>query len=74
MLLSAVVLIPKEGNDYHGIGLREVAWKILEGVLDGRMKGIELHDTPSTASSWIYAKCTRSWTEDAASKSWMTAG
>ena len=44
MLLSVVVLIPKGSNDFRGIGLLEVAWKVLEGVLDGRMKGVELHD------------------------------
>ena len=45
MLLSVVVLIPKGSNDYCGIGLLEVAWKVLEVVLDGRMKGIDLHDS-----------------------------
>ena len=44
MRLSVVVLIPKGGNDNRGIGLLEVAWKVLEGVLDGCMKGIALHD------------------------------
>jgi len=44
MLLSVVVLIPKGGNDYRGIGLLEVAWKVLEGVLDGRLKEVKLHD------------------------------
>ena len=43
MLLSVVVLIPKRGNNYCVIGLLEVAWKVLEGVLDGRLKGIALH-------------------------------
>ena len=44
MLLTIVVLIPKRGGNYHGIGLVEVAWKMLEGVLDGRLKGVSLHD------------------------------
>ena len=44
MLLSVVVLIPKGGNNYCGIGLLEVAWKVLEMVLDGLLKGIKLHD------------------------------
>ena len=68
MLLSVVVLIPKGNNDFRGIGLLEVAWKVLEGVLDGQMKGVDLHDTlhgfpqkrgaaralwrPSSCSSW----------------------
>ena len=44
MLLSVVVLIPKRGNKYCGIGLLEVAWKVLEEVLDERLKEVELHD------------------------------
>ena len=44
ILLSVVVLIPKGGNDYRGMGPLEVAWKVLEGVLDRRMQGILLHD------------------------------
>ena len=45
MLLTIVVLIPKGGGDYRGIGLLEVAWKAIEGVLDGRLKGVALHDS-----------------------------
>ena len=44
MLLSVVVLTPKRGNDYHSIGQLEVACKVLEGVLDGRLKGVEFHN------------------------------
>ena len=44
MLLSVVVLIPKGDNNYRSICLLEVAWNVLEVVLDGRLKGIELHD------------------------------
>ena len=35
ILLSVVVLIPKGSNNYRGIGLMEMAWKVLEVVLDG---------------------------------------
>ena len=45
MLLFLVVLIPKGGDDYHGIGLLKVAWKVLEGVLDKRLKEVKLHDS-----------------------------
>ena len=45
MLLTIVVLIPKGGGDYHGIGLLEVSWKVIEGVIDGRLKGVALHDS-----------------------------
>ena len=44
MFLTIVVLLPKEGDGYRGIGLIEVAWKVIERVLDGRLKGVTLHD------------------------------
>ena len=44
MLLFVVVIISKGGNDYREIGLLEVVWKVLEGVLDGRLKEVELHN------------------------------
>ena len=44
MLLTVVVLIPKGGGNYRGIGLLEVAWKVIEGVMDGRLKKVTLHD------------------------------
>ena len=44
MYLSVVVLISKKSNDYRGKGLLEVVWKVLEGVLNGRMKEVKLHD------------------------------
>ena len=44
MLLTIVVLLPKGGCDYRGIGLLEVAWKVIEQFLDGRLKKTILHD------------------------------
>ena len=44
MLLTIVVLLPKGGGDYRGIGLLEVAWKVIEKILDERLKSIPLHD------------------------------
>ena len=45
MLLAVVVLIPKgTSGDFRGIGLLEVVWKLLERVLDARLKKVELHD------------------------------
>ncbi len=44
-LYFAVVLIPKGGGDYHGIGLLlEPIWKVLERIIDRRLDAIELHD------------------------------
>jgi len=39
------VLIPKGGGDYHGIGLLEPIWKIIERVIDKRLEAIALHDS-----------------------------
>ena len=39
-----VVLIPKGGGDYRGIGLMEPMWKVLEIVMVSRMRAIEFHD------------------------------
>ena len=45
MLLTIVVLIPKGASgDFRGIGLLEVAWKILEKIIDARLKCVPLHD------------------------------
>ena len=45
MLLTIVVLIPKGGSNYRGIGLLEMVWKVLEGVLGGKLKGVAVHNT-----------------------------
>jgi len=44
MLWSVVVLIPKGGGDYRGIGLLEPIWKGLEQIMDCRLDTIKLHD------------------------------
>ncbi len=44
MLWSIVVLIPKGGGDYRGIGLLKPIWKVLEQVMDRRLDAIKLHD------------------------------
>ena len=44
MLWVIVVLIPKGGGDYHGIGLLEPLWKVLEIIMDCRLDSIEFHD------------------------------
>ena len=40
-----MMLILKGGNDFHGVGLLEVEWKVFEEVLDGRLKEVEIHDS-----------------------------
>ncbi|KAL7543923.1 hypothetical protein ACHAWF_007483, partial [Thalassiosira exigua] len=44
LLWVVVVLLPKGGGDYRGIGLLEPIWKVIEGVIDTRLGVIELHD------------------------------
>jgi hypothetical protein len=39
------VFILKEGGEYHGIGLLEPIWKVLEKVMDLRLEAIVLHDS-----------------------------
>ena len=45
MLWVTVVLIPKgNSGNYHGVGLLEPLWKLIEKILDGRIAGLETHD------------------------------
>ena len=44
MLWVIVVLIPKGGRDYRGIGLLEPFWKVVEGIMDTRLDVVEFHD------------------------------
>jgi len=39
-----IVLIPKGGGDYRGIGLIEPFWKVIECIMDDRLNIIEFHD------------------------------
>ena len=43
MLLTTVVSKSNPG-DYHGIGLLELIWKLIEWVLDEQMSGLEMHN------------------------------
>ena len=40
-----VVLLPKGGGDYRGIGLLEPIWKIIERVMKTRLDAIDLHES-----------------------------
>ena len=44
MLLFVAVPIPKGGGNCREIGLLKVAWKVIEGLLDGRLKEGKLRD------------------------------
>ena len=42
---SAMVLLPKGGGDYHGIGLLEIIWKLVTTIIDRRVKEVvPFHD------------------------------
>jgi hypothetical protein len=45
LLWIIVLLIPKGGRDYRGIGLLEPIWKCIERVLDHQLDAIDLHDS-----------------------------
>ena len=44
MMWIIIVLLPKGGGDYIGIGLLEPMWKVLEVIMDKRLQAIEFHD------------------------------
>lgn len=42
---STMVLLPKGGGDFRGIGLLEICWKLITSILDARIKdSVEFHD------------------------------
>ncbi len=43
LLWIIVVLIPKGGGDYRGIGLLEPIWKVIERIIDPRLDAFDLH-------------------------------
>ncbi len=45
LLWIIVVLIPKGGGDYRGIGLLETIWKVIERIIDHRLDAFNLHDS-----------------------------
>jgi hypothetical protein len=45
LLWVIIVLIPKGGGDYQGIGLLEPMWKVCERVMDLRLNLFDLHDS-----------------------------
>eukprot|EP00978_Attheya_sp_CCMP212_P010592 scaffold25751_cov57-Attheya_sp.AAC.5 len=46
MAWSVMILLPKGGGDYRGIGLVEVVWKLIARIINARLKvTIDFHDT-----------------------------
>ena len=44
MMWTIIVLIPKCGGNFRGIGLLEPFWKVIECVIDFRLKRVNFHD------------------------------
>jgi hypothetical protein len=45
LLWMIVVLIPKGGGDYRGIGILEPMWKVCERIMDKRLNAFDLHES-----------------------------
>ena len=39
-----MVLLPKGGGDYQGIGLLEPLWKVVERIMDRQLNALPLHE------------------------------
>ena len=44
MLWMVMVLLPKGGGDYRGIGLLDPIWKVVEVVMENCLKVLDYHD------------------------------
>ncbi len=44
MRWEIIVLLPKGGGDYHGIGLLEPFWKVMKKIMVARLASIKFHD------------------------------
>ncbi len=44
MSWMVIVLLPKGGGDYHGIGLLDPMWKVVEKIMAAQMSCLELHN------------------------------
>jgi hypothetical protein len=42
--ILVIVLLPKGGGDYRGIGLLEPLWEVVEALMDNRFLAIKLHN------------------------------
>ena len=43
MLWTIIVLIPKGGSNYREIGLLDPVWKVIEVIMDNRLKILDYH-------------------------------
>ena len=44
MIWEIIILLPKGDGDYHGIGLLEPFWKVVEKIMVAQLASIKLHD------------------------------
>ena len=44
MMWVIVVLLPKGGGDFRGIGLLRPFWKVMEIIMDNRLQVVDFHD------------------------------
>ena len=44
LLWTIIVLLPKYGGNYLGIGLLNLFWKVVEVFMDNRLKTLDYHD------------------------------
>jgi hypothetical protein len=44
MTWEIIVLLPKGGGGYRGIGLLEPFWKVVEKIMERRLASIKFHD------------------------------
>jgi hypothetical protein len=45
MKWEIIVLLPKGGGDYRGIGLLEPFWKVIEKIMVARLSSVKFHDS-----------------------------
>ncbi len=44
MIWKIIILLPKGGSDYHGIGLLKPFWKVMEKIMVARLASTKFHD------------------------------
>ncbi len=45
MRWEIIVLLPKGGGDYRGIGILEPFWKVIEKIMVARLSSVKFHDS-----------------------------
>jgi hypothetical protein len=57
LLWIIVVLIPKGGGDYRGIGLLEPIWKVIKQIINHRLDTFDLHNILHGTGTAIIEVC-----------------